>query len=295
MKVWVNLSIDRMKTALVTDSTSDIPLTLANLYDVCIVPAVLVIDGKSYDDGEEISREEFYERLPAMITPPTTAAPPSGKFQQCYEKLLKNEADQILSIHASGKLSGIINSAQAAAYQYGDRVRILDSGQVSLGLGFQVIVAAQAALNDLPLEQIITKVKNTRHCIRVVALLDTLEYLKRSGRVSWTRAALGSLLQIKPIIELSNGEVYRLGEARTRKKGIERLTKFLLDSVPISHLALVHTNAEQDAINLLDAIQLKLDAEPLIVHATTVIGTHVGPKGLGFIVIKKNEKQKDVI
>lgn len=276
-----------MKTAIVTDSVSDIPSTLVNDYKICVIPAVLVIDGQSYDDGEELSREEFYKKLPFMTNPPTTAAPPSGKFLQCYEELQKSGVDHILSIHASGKLSGIINSAQAAAYQFGNQVKILDSGQVSLGLGFQVIEAARAALDELPLDQIIARVEDVRRRLRVVALLDTLEYLKRSGRVSWTRATLGSLLQIKPLIELSDGEVHRLGEARTRKKGIDRLVRFLLDSAPLNQLALVHTDAKQDAVNLLEKTKFSTDEEPLIVHVTTVIGSHVGPKGLGFIAIKK--------
>ena len=276
-----------MKTAVVTDSTADLPTKLAQELEICVIPAILVIDGESYEDGEDISREDFYKQLPNMEKLPTTAAPSSGKFQECYEHLLVSGADHILSIHVAGKLSGILNSAQAAANQFGDRVRILDSGQVTLGLGFQAMEAARASLDNLPIEIILKRIYEVRQRVKVIALLDTLEYLRRSGRVSWTRASLGSLLQIKPLIELSEGQVYRLGEARTRKKGIDRLQKLLLEAAPINQLAFVHTNAEEDANYLLKEIQADLDHLPLMVHVTTVIGTHVGPNGLGFVAIRK--------
>jgi DegV family protein with EDD domain len=275
-----------MKIAIVTDSTADLPTDLAEEYKIRVIPAILVIDGKSYEDGEDISRLEFYEKLPAMVQSPTTAAPASGKFHQCYEQLIQSGVEKIISIHVSAKLSGMINSAQAAAQHFLDKVKIVDSGQVTLGLGFQALEAARAATQGDPLDQILTRIKNIQRRVRLVALLDTLEYMRRSGRVSWARASLGSLLQIKPLVELSDGVVYRLGEVRTRKKGIERLFKLLLETGPYEQLALLHTNAEEDAVNLADVIP-NFDHTPLIVNVTTVIGTHVGPNGLGFVAIKK--------
>lgn len=275
-----------MKIAIVTDSTADIPVELANDFNICVIPAILVIDDKSYEDGGDISRGEFYEKLPNMSQSPTTAAPSSGKFQQCYDQLIQSGVEKIISIHVSAKLSGIINSAQAAAQHFGDRVQIIDSGLVTLGLGFQVLEAARAAIQGDSINQIFTRIINIQSKVRLVALLDTLEYLRRSGRVSWARASLGSLLQIKPLIELKDGVVYRLGEARTRRKGVDRLLTLLQETTPYEHLALLHTNAEEDAMNLIDFIP-DLSLKPLIVNVTTVIGTHVGPNGLGFVVIKK--------
>lgn len=276
-----------MKIAIVTDSTADIPIDLANKYNISVIPAILVIDGKSYEDGEDISRMEFYEKLPSMAQSPTTAAPSSGTFQKCYDQLFQCGVEKIVSIHVSGKLSGIINSAQAAAQHFNGRVEILDSGQVTLGMGFQVLEAARTALQGDPFDMIMARVRNIQQKVRLVALLDTLEYLKRSGRVSWARASLGSLFQIKPLIELTNGVVFRLGEARTRKKGIERLLNILLETAPFDHLALLHTNAEEDARHLVENLP-DFDRTPLIVNVTTVIGTHVGPNGLGFVAIKSD-------
>jgi DegV family protein with EDD domain len=277
-----------MKIAIVTDSTADLPADLANEYKVCVIPAILIIGDKSYEDGEDISRLEFYEKLPTMAKSPTTAAPSSGKFHQCYDQLIKNGAEKIISIHVSGKLSGIINSAQAAAHPFEDKVKIIDSGQVTLGLGFQVIEAARAALEGNQIDQILDRVMNIRQRVRLVALLDTLEYLRRSGRVSWARANLGSLLQIKPLVELIDGVVYHQGEVRTRKKGIDRLLKLLSETEPYEQIAILHTNAEEDALHLADVLLPKLDNSPLIVNVTTVIGTHVGPNGLGFVVLKND-------
>jgi DegV family protein with EDD domain len=119
-----------------------------------------------------------------------------------------------------------------------------------------------------------------------VALLDTLEYVRRSGRVSWARASLSTLLQIKPLIELTDGEIFRLGEARTRKKGIARLLEHLLSTAPYEELAILHTNAESDAIDLAHEVRSKFIRDPLIVNVTTVIGTHVGTNGLGFVAVR---------
>ena len=134
-----------MKIGFVTDSTSDIPAALAEQHGIEIVRAVININGKSYTDGLEISREDFYTRLPGLAPLPTTSSPSVGAFQVCYEKLLKAGSDSILSIHPPNELSGIYNAARLAAEEFGQRVKVLDSGQVSLGLGYQVLLAAEAA------------------------------------------------------------------------------------------------------------------------------------------------------
>jgi len=123
--------------------------------------------------------------------------------------------------------------------------------------------------------------------VRLVAMLDTLEYIRRSGRVSWARARLGNLLQIKPFIELTDGDVRSLGESRTRTKGIHRLREFLYDLGALENLAILHTNAENDARQFVKTLQLHLSSAPLIINVTTVIGTHVGPNCLGFAVLIK--------
>jgi len=274
-----------MTIALVTDSTADIPDHLLEKFKIHVVPNVLVIEGKSVLDGKEISREEYYNRLPQMRTLPTTATASAGTYQELYAGLLAQGASNIISIHASSLLSGIYGAASAAAKEFGSQVRVIDSEQVTLGLGYQVLAAAQAALQSAPLEAILSLVENVRQRVRVIAMLDTLDYVRRSGRVSWARARVGSLLNLKPFVEVRNGLVLSLGEARTRRKGIERLMELLLKLGPLEKLAILHTNAEADAHQFLAEVQMELSEKPLVVNITTVIGTHTGPKGLGVAAV----------
>jgi len=130
-------------------------------------------------------------------------------------------------------------------------------------------------------------VQTTRQGVRVIAMLDTLEYVRRSGRVSWARARLGNLLRVKPFLEVKDGKVLSLGETRTRRKGTEHLRQLLLKQGIIERLAVLHTNAEADAHNFLSTLKLNLDTKPFLVNVTTVIGTHVGPNGLGFATVVK--------
>jgi len=274
-----------LKVAVVTDSTSDIPAELAVEYGIHIVPAILVVGGQSLEDGRGMSREELYRQLPTMATAPTTAAPSSGSFEKLYETVLSSGADHIISIHVSGTLSGICNAASAAARAFDHRVQVIDSCHVTLGLGFQVLAAARAAASGLPLNEIQNAVESIRRRTHLVAMLDTLEYVRRSGRVSWAKSSLSSLFQIKPFIGIDDGKVIRMGEARTRKKGVDRLFQMLSDLGPLEHLAILHTNAEADALQFMDRSRPLVKELPLIVNVTTVIGVHVGPNGLGFVVI----------
>jgi DegV family protein with EDD domain len=274
-----------MKIGLVTDSTADIPSEVQAQHGIEVVPALINIGGRSYEDGREISREEFYTRLPHMKPPPTTSAPSVGAFQAKYEKLFKGGAEQVISIHAANSLSGIFNAARLAAQGFGERVKVLDSEQLSLGIGFQVLAAAEGIARGAVLVELLSIVDSVRRRVRVVALLESLEYIRRSGRVSWAKAMIGSLLHIQPLVELRYGIVHRLGQARTRLQGITRLTEALNSFGPLERLAVLHTNAEAAARQLLEEVKSRVPVLPFIVNVTTAIGTHVGPNGLGFAAV----------
>jgi DegV family protein with EDD domain len=273
------------QTAIVTDSTADIPQELLEEHQIKVVPNIIVIGGESLEDGAGISREDFYTRLPQMKTTPSTATASSGAYQALYESLLQAGYENILSIHTSSLLSGIFNAASVAAQAFGKRVRVIDSGYVTMGLGFQVLAAAEAARQGLSLDAIQNRLTDVRKRVRVIAMLDTLEYLRRSGRVSWAKARLGNLLHLKAFVEVKYGRVVSLGEARTRRKGMERLKEFLRDLGPLERLAILHTNAEADARKILNESSPHLAFRPLVVNITTIIGTHVGPNGLGFATV----------
>lgn len=276
-----------MSIAIVTDSTCDIPQNLIRKYDIHVVPNILVINDRSIEDNEGFSRERFYTELPEMEPLPTTSTASSGAFGAVYEDVLHDPVTKVISIHAASLLSGIYNAASLAAQAFGKAVQVIDSQQVSLGLGFQVLAAAEAMTEGLPLEEILQRVEEVRQRVRFIAMLDTLEYLRRSGRVSWARASLISLLQIKPFIELRDGVVHRRGEVRTRKQGINRLLEMLWGLYPWERLAILHSNAEADARQLLEDLHPDMPTQPLIVNVTTIIGTHVGPNGLGFVAVVK--------
>ena len=278
-----------MKLGIVTDSTCDIPQFLIEQYALEVVPCILVMDGKEYVDGKDITREEFYRRLPSLRTQPTTAAPSIGDFSTRYDSLLGRGCDHVLSIHAASTLTSILNIARQAASEFPNRVTCVDSMSLSLGLGFQVIAAAEAA--ELGLQATLDAIQSTKEHLHVFAALDTMEYLKRSGRVPAAVGMLGSLLGIKPLIELTNGEVKGIGAVRTTSQAGERMSRFLLEGGPLERLAILHTGAEPRAREFLnDLMQTSSQSVPrdiLMVNVTTVIGTHVGPHGLGFAAVRK--------
>lgn len=278
-----------MKLGIVTDSTADLPGYLLEQHEIKVVPTILVLEGKEYADGAGITREEFYTRLPALHTPPTTAAPSIGDFLTPYETLLSNGCDHILSIHAASQLTTIVNVARQAADEFPGKVTCIDSGSLSLGIGFQVLAAAEAS--DLGLNAALEAIRSARQRLQVKAALDTMEYLKRSGRVPGVVANLGGLLSIKPMIELRDGEVKAIGAVRTARQADEKILNFLLSLGEMERLAIMHTNAADRAKHvlslLMEQVRKSVPRDILFVNVTAVIGTHLGPNGIGFAVVKK--------
>ena len=278
-----------MRIALVTDSTCDIPRELVAAHQIHVVPNILIIDGNSIEDDENYSRRDFYLQLPEMASFPTTSTASIGTYQALYEKILGSGYDQVLSIHCSKELSGIFNAASTAANEFPGKVVIVDSRQLSLGLGFQVLEAAEAISNGMPLDSILDHLNSVRDRVRLVAMLDTLEYVRRSGRISWARARIGAMLNLKPFLEVVDGYVLSMGQVRTRSKGIRRLSGLMRSRTDMKRLAVLHSNAEREARSILDELAPDLPTEPMVVNVTTAIGAHVGPRGLGFAALYQAE------
>ena len=278
-----------MKLGIVTDSTSDLPHYFIEQHELEVVPSILILDGKEYADGKGITRDDFYKRLPSLRTSPTTAAPSIGDFSSRYDSLLTRGCDHILSIHAAGTLTTIINSARQAANDFPNKITIVDSGSLSLGLGFQVFAAAEAAEDGL--QAALDAAESTRKRLHVTAALDTMKNLKRSGRVPAAVTFFGGILNIKPIVELAEGQLKPLAAVRTTKQANERMLNLLLQGGGLERLAILHTGAEPRAREFLNAVMLKasqsVPRDILMVNVTTVIGTHVGPNGLGFAAVRK--------
>ena len=272
-----------MPIRLVTDSTCDLPADLVARYGILVVPTVLNVEGNSYRDGIDISRAEFYARLPGWKALPSTAAPAAGEFEAAYQQC--GDAD-ILSIHLASQFSGLFNAARIAAEPFGTRITLVDSGQVSMGLGWQVLAAVEAIAAGKLFAEVMAALESVRRRVKLFALLDTIEFLRRGGRASAFAATLGELLQIKPMLEVAEGKLIQLGKPRTRGKGVEKLVERVEALGPLERLAVMYANTPVEAQSLADRLAPCTAHSPLVVEATTVIGTHTGPGALGLAAVK---------
>ena len=275
-----------MNIAIVTDSTCDLPREVAEDADIHVVPAHLNIGLETYRDGIDITREAFYERLPTLPDLPRTSAPAPGVFEQLYRGLL-NEAEAIVSVHVASTLSSIYNVARiGAASVDAARISVVDSGQVSMGLGWAVLAAAEARRAGEDLQSVLARITETLQRVRVFAILNTMEYLKRSGRVGWAQAGIGELLRIKPLVELREGEVFARARIRTWSKAVASLAERVRGMGRLRRLALLHSNCPACVEDLVGRISDALPLEPsMTVNVNPVLGTHVGPHGLGVAVV----------
>ncbi|MDH4137726.1 MAG: DegV family protein, partial [Anaerolineae bacterium] len=262
---------------IVTDSTADIPEKLAAELGITIVPCNVHFGLETYRDGLDLSKEEFYARLQTSPTLPTTSAPAAGLFEATYRELI-SETDQILSIHLASALSAIYNSAYLGTKAISDvEITLIDSGQASMGLGWLVIAVARAAQEGQSLAQIVALVEDMMPRVRLFAALDTLEYLRKGGRLGKTVAVLGTLLNIKPLLEVRDSAVLPLERVRTRRRSIQRLIELVAALGPLEELAVLHSNAPQKARWLAEEISFLHPLERiLIAEVGVIIGTHVG-------------------
>ena len=274
---------------IVTDSTCDLPESLIKKYGITVVPCYINFGENSYLDGVDITRREFYEKLPNANPPPTTSAPAIGSFAKVYKDLLDRGASAIFSIHISSVLSGIYNVAVLAAEAMENQfIKTYDPGQLSLGTGFVVEAAAKAAQEGKTLEEIQIIAADIARRTYSFAAVDTLTYLQRSGRVSHTKAFLGSMLQIKPILQMNQGKI-TMSAARTFKGSMNYLIGVLKSLGPLEQLALVHTNA-LDRLDTLFAESSQYFPDPrhfLRVDLTPVLGAHLGPGVFGYVAVTR--------
>lgn len=277
-----------MNIRIVTNSTCDLPDEVVEALNITVVPLYINVGDQGYLDGVEISRQEFYINLPHYPTHPTTGTPGRDTFLQTYEKLAQEGASQIISIHISESLSATVDVARNAAQHFTDiPVTVLDSQQLSLGTGFQVEAAARLAMEGKGLTEILAALEDLASRTFVAAALDTLDYLRRSGRMNTVMASLGSLLQLKPILTMFKGEPGS-ERVRTTSKAFQRLAAMLEERQLIERFALLHTNAPEAAEKFRQRVA---DLIPMnhtySMDITPVIGAHIGPGAVGFSIISK--------
>jgi DegV family protein with EDD domain len=281
-----------MSIKIVTDSNCDLPGGITAEYDITVVPFYINVGAKSYLDGIEMSRREFYEGLPDFEAHPMTSAPGPGTFVEVYEWLAAEGATGILAIHISSSLSAMVHSARLAAEETDAvPVAVFDSGQLTLGTGLQVLAAAKAAAEGRSLAEIVALLEELTLRTYCFAALDTLEFLRRSGRLSRFQSGLGSLLRVKPLLTMHNGQA-GMERVRTRKRAIERLIELASELGPLEELALVHTHAPEKAEALGQQARhlFPAGAGHFSAEVTPVIGAHIGPGTVGFVCIKARDE-----
>ena len=273
------------RVRVLTDSTADIPPEVAERLGIVVVPAYVQMEGRSLRDGEQITRDQFYRALPRLKEVPTTAVPPAEEFAAAFRSLV-GEAEEVVAVLLSTTLSGMYNAAWLGSQAVPElRVRLVDSRQLAMGLGWQVIVAAEAAAQGGSGEEIVALLDSVRPRIRLLAVLDGLEYLRRSGRVAWAQSMAARLLHIKPLIDFREGEAVLIGRVRTRRKAIDRLIETVAQWGPLERLAVVHTAAPD-----LELFRQRLASffpveEVLVSEVGPVVGAHIGPGALGVAAI----------
>jgi DegV family protein with EDD domain len=279
-----------MDIRIVTDSTCDLPESIVKKHKITVIPLHIQQGGKTFLDGVDLTREEFYLNLPTSIPSPTTAAPSPEIFKLAWDKLAEVGAKAILSIHISEKLSATINSARIAAGQFSRiPVTVLDSSQLSLGMGFIVEKAAQMAEIGHKMEDILSYLNGLMKRTYVFASLKTLEYLRRSGRMHFALARFGEFFQIKPLLHMNQGNP-TAHRVRTQGKATARLMEWLAEYAPYERLAIVHAGVQKEAEQMLQRIKEYLpDADIPIVQITPVLGAHLGVGALGFACISSKE------
>lgn len=277
-----------MTVRIVTDSTCDLPAETIARYGVHVIPLYINVGDKSFLDGIDITREKFYEQLPYFPTHPSTAVPSIERFHAAYNTLADEGADEVLSIHISTALSGVVDVAQIAAQETTSiHVTVLDSRQLSLGTGFLVETAARMAAEGCSVAEILPALNDQIQRTHVFAALDTLEFLKRSGRMNRYLAGLASLLQIKPILTMFDGKP-ETEKVRTRDRAMKRVVEMLAAAGPLERVASVHTHALPGFLaELKSAAAHLLPPGPILtMDITPVIGAHIGPGAMGFALVR---------
>lgn len=278
---------------IAADSVCDLPAELVASLGVSIIPTYVNIGGESIaDDGVGLDRERYYRDLPSLAAQPTTAAPSPGDAAEFYRRILADGAEHIISIHVPQNLSGTLNAMRLGAEAAGkDKITLVDSLQLTFGIGLQVWAAAEQAHAGAELDAILEQIQRVRAYCKVYAIIDTMEYLRRSGRVNTLVASLGGLLRIKPVIRVDRGEIESIGRLRTWSRAEQRLRELTRAEAPLDRLAVLHIANRAGAERFLESIQDIAPSDTLVIETTPTLGTHIGPGSIGVATLSRNWRQ----
>jgi DegV family protein with EDD domain len=280
---------DEMVVKVITDSSADLPPQLIEELGITVVPLYVRFGEEVYRDRITINEDEFYKKLEQPKIYPVTSQPGPQDFLEVYQKVAAG-ADGIISVHISSKLSGTCNSAVMAKdmVENGCPIEIVDTLSVTGGVGLFTLLAARMAKAGENLENIAGEVKAAVPKTHLFALFDTLKYLLLGGRIGKAKALLGSILNIKPLLSLKEGEVVPVGQIRTRAKGIDKLVEFCQGYADIQDMAVVHATTPDEAVALADRLSPLFDRKRMVMgRLGPALGAHMGP---GALIVSFREK-----
>jgi DegV family protein with EDD domain len=275
--------------AVVTDSTAYLPEELVRRYDVEVVPLYVVLPGRSGREGLEVSPQDVARVLAVRGQRVSTSRPTPGDFVAAYRRRLDAGADRIVSVHLSGELSGTWEAARLAAAQVGEHVvTVVDSRCAAMGTGFAVLAAARAAADGRPADAVAEVARTTAAGTRTLFVVDTLEHLRRGGRITSTAALLGTALAVKPLLHVHDGRIVLFEKVRTATRALSRLSAWTVETAgagPVS-LAVHHLAAPERARTLVEDLRARLPRlrELHVSELGAALGAHVGPGAVGVVL-----------
>lgn len=275
------------KVGVVTDSTADMPAGVIEKLGIKVVPLTVRFGTEEFLDKVELTIQQFYQKLETCteITHPATSQPTPEAFLAAFQEL---DADQIICINIAENLSGTTQSAKRPKERLPSHdIRVIDSQTTSLGLGFLVEEAAKMAVQQKSLDEIEQEILRLVPKVRVFALLDTLKYLEKGGRIGKVSYWLGALLNFKPIIKVQKGEVVPVSRPRTRPKGMVELVEKFLAEGEMERVGVVHAAAQEEALKVADILSKHYPGEIPLAELGPVLGTHAGPGAIGICGILK--------
>jgi DegV family protein with EDD domain len=279
-----------MTVRVVTDSTADLPPQLAQEMGITVVPLNVRFGNEEFIDGVTINADEFYQRLVSSPSLPKTSQPAIGAFMETYQKILM-QADGIVSVHISSKVSGTVNSAQQAVAELANNaIKVVDTLQASLALGLIAVAAAKVAQNGGSLSEVVAEAQSATQRASFFGLVETLEYLEKGGRIGKAQALVGSLLRIKPILTLHEGVAHPVEKVRTRTKGLERLAAITANLAPLEAVGIMSSDVAEDTTLIANAMAQHVPKANLVVSRFgPVLGTYLGPGSLGVAVLRAKD------
>ncbi|HYM16014.1 MAG TPA: DegV family protein [Dehalococcoidia bacterium] len=275
-----------MTVHIVTDSTCDISHALVDELRITVVPLTIQFGDQSFRDGQDLNADEFYARLQEEKQLPTTSQPPPALFEHAYRHL--SSFGDVVSVHLSHKFSGTVDTARRAAEDVArDRISVVDSGSVSMGLGLCVLAAARVARAGGSRHDCVAAAESVAARLHVAVAFETLEFLRRGGRIGRARAFLGGLLHLKPILTVQDGEAVPLKRVRTHRQAMDELVALCARHQPVAEAAVLHTTTPEAAADVADRARAALPG--VLIHVGRfgpVLGVHGGPGMLGIAVVE---------